>query len=95
MRIAGIALVAALAACSAVPEKPVDQAPTQPVIAVRQVEVGVREKCTVTLPSEPIWATEAIDPGASKLEKSKAALIELEQRRKYAVKVKAEASRCN
>lgn len=68
--------------------------PVEPVIIPGTVvEVGVREKCAVALPDEPKWqvgATATPDP----LERSKAILVELEQRRAWMEKAKVAAKRC-
>jgi hypothetical protein len=87
-----IIVAVALAGCGAEPVKL--QTPDIPVIAPTRVEVAIREKCSVQLPAEPVWDTETVAVNASKLEKSKAALTELERRRAYESQIKAEAKKC-
>lgn len=64
--------------------------PREPVIvAGPEVKVGVRERCVLTLPDEPQWAVNALvlptdaDLATRALARSRAVLVELEQRRNW------------
>lgn len=91
-RLVALQLIA-LAGCAT--QGAVDQTPRAPVTVGVEAKVGVREKCKVTLPPEPLWQVDITPATASEFEKSKAALAELEQRRAWEVKAKAEAKKCD
>lgn len=63
--------------------------------APQRVKIAVPVPCVVQLPTEPLWATDALPKGASLWEMGKAALAELEQRRAYELKLRAAAQACS
>jgi hypothetical protein len=72
----------------------VNQKPTDPIFVPSTVQVPVPERCHVELPPEPAWAVDALLPGASPFDRSKAVLAEVEQRRDYENQLKAAATKC-
>ncbi len=59
-----------------------------------EVQVPVREKCVVTAPEVPMWELDNVPLSASPYDKSKATLVELEQRRAYETRLLAEMQKC-
>lgn len=57
------------------------------------VEVPVREKCAVELPTEPAWVLSGVESGGL-FDFYRRALAELEQRRQYEVELRAAAAKC-
>lgn len=88
-----IAVLVILAGCAST-DQPTDQKPRAPVIVGKEVKVGVKEKCRVEMPPEPVWQVDAIMEMTDPLERSKALLAELEQRRDWENKVKAAVKKC-
>lgn len=72
-------------------------ATTQPpsvVYTPLETKVPIREKCVVQVPDAPVWELDGLVDSASEFEISQAALVELEQRRKYETLLLAEIKKC-
>lgn len=92
MRTLALLVLLLVPGCAAVP--PVDQKPVDPVFVGAEVPVVVREKCAVEVPAQPAWQVEAIAPGTTAFDKSKALLAENEQRRDYINQILAASKKC-
>lgn len=82
-----IALLAVifLAGCESAPKT---------VFVPTEVKVPVREACKISPPPVPDWFVDQLPKDASRFDKAKAVLAELEQRRAYEAELRAAATKC-
>lgn len=58
------------------------------------VKVPISQKCKVDVPDEPRYEIDAMAIDSGYFDKLRAVLIEIEQRRDYIMKLRAEAKKC-
>jgi hypothetical protein len=87
MKSISILLALLLAGCATANVEP------QVIYRDKVVEVPVREKCVVAMPSDPEWETMKVGKG-NWFEYAKAIVIELEQRRDHQQKMATAAKKC-
>lgn len=86
MRIAVIVLILAAMAiilASGCAHTETEDRPRQPVVTGVEVLVPVVQGCQVVIPAPPIWPLDVLSRQATTLEKSRAALLEIEMRARY------------
>lgn len=68
---------------------------TEPRVVYREVKVPVSVPCRVTLPDEPVYATQGLTLDEPLFEMVRALLVEREQRKARDVEVTAAAKSCS
>lgn len=74
-----------LAGCAGVP---------QVITQTKTVEVPVAMPCKVQQVERPAWALDQVDPAADVFTKGRAALVEVQQRAAYEVRLEAAVAAC-
>lgn len=70
-------------------------ATTEPRVVYRDVKVPISVPCKVTLPDEPVYATEGLTLDEPLFEMVRALLVEREQRKAVSVETRAAAKACS
>lgn len=68
---------------------------TEPRIVYRDVKVPISVPCKVTLPDEPVYATQGLTLDEPLFDLVRAVLVELEQRKADQVEARAAAKSCS